>query len=58
MDWKRQSSQPPSGGPLPGAGGTVYIQRGTERLQIIREDNLEALKALLPGMREEPSASI
>ena len=31
MDWQRQGSQPPPGGPLPGFGGAVYIQRGPER---------------------------
>ena len=31
MDRKRQGSQPPPGGPLPGSGGTVYIQRRPER---------------------------
>lgn len=31
MDWQRQGSQPPPGSPLPGFGGTVYIQRRDER---------------------------
>jgi len=48
MDWKGQGGQPPPGGALPGAGGTIYIQRRAQREQDYPGDNLEALKALLP----------